>query len=149
MRTGAVLVHHAAVNRVLAYRILSGAFGALLVLFGLVLFVGFFRYQVPHSVPAIPTGPVGHYFVAFTGCALVAWGGGLLGVARDPKTGRALATATALALVMSAVYRMAGWVVGDYYVWLGDLPRGEAALFLALALGFVWLRPRARATPEA
>jgi hypothetical protein len=50
-------------------------------------------------------------------------------------------TATALALVFSAVYRMAGWVVGDYYVWLGDLPRAEAAILLILALLFVWLRP--------
>ena len=136
------------VNKVLAYRVVSGALGTLLLLSGFAFFIGFFRSQVLYSTPAIPTGPVGHYFVAFTGCALVAWGGGLLGVARDPSSGRALATATALALVLSAVYRMAGWMVGDYYVWLGELPRGEAALFLVLALAFVWLRPRAGATAE-
>ena len=49
--------------------------------------------------------------------------------------------------MLSAVYRMAGWVVGDYYVWLGDLPRIEAAIFLVLALLFVWLRPP-RVHPE-
>jgi len=135
-------------TRVRAYRLLTAVMGALLVVSGLAFFFAFFRYQAPGSTPAIPTGPVGHYFVAFTGCALVGWGGGLLGAARDPIAGRAVGTATALALVLSAVYRMAGWVVGDYYVWLGDLPRIEAAIFLVLALLFVWLRPPRAAVVE-
>ena len=135
-------------TRVRAYRLLTAVMGVLLVASGLAFFVAFFRYQTPGSTPAIPTGPVGYYFVAFAGCALVGWGGGLLGAARDPLAGRAIGTATALALVLSAVYRMAGWVVGDYYVWLGDLPRIEAAIFLVLALLFVWLRPPRTAHPE-
>ena len=53
-----------------------------------------------------------------------------------------MGTATAVALVMMAIYRILAWFVGDYYVWLGELPRAEAILFLVLALGFVWLRPR-------
>ena len=105
------------------------------------LFAAFFGYQQPGAAAAIPTGPVGHYFVAFTGCAMVGWGGGLLGAARHPASGRTVGTVTALALVMMGVYRMLAWLVGDYYIWLGELPRAEALLFLALALAFVWLRP--------
>jgi len=85
-------------------------------------------------------GPNGHYFVAFTGSALVAWGGALLGAARHPEHSRTVGTATAVALVMSALYRIVAWVVGDYAL-LGNLLRGEAAAFLLLALAFVWLRP--------
>jgi hypothetical protein len=128
-------------NRSTAYRVLSGSLGVAFLIFGLALTFGFFRYQTPGSIPAIPTGPVGHYFVAFTGCALVAWGGGLLGVARRPLANRTLGTATAFALVLMAVVRMAAWVIGDYYTWLGELPRAEAGFFLLLALAFVWLRP--------
>lgn len=135
-------------TRARAYRLLSGVLGTLFALGGLLFFIAFFRYQAPGSTPVIPTGPVGHYFVAFTGCALVGWGGGLLGAARDPAAGRTVGTATALALVLSAVYRMASWVIGDYYVWLGDLPRIEAAVLLILALLFVWLRPPRAAAPE-
>lgn len=136
-------------SRATAYRALAGVLGVAMLGAGLALFASFFAYQAPGSQPRLPTGPVGHYFAAFAGCALVAWGGGLLGVARDPASGRALATATAVALVLSGLYRMAAWVVGDYYVALGELPRAEAALFLLLALGFVWLRPERRAREAA
>ena len=77
-------------------------------------------------------------------CALIGWGGGLLGASRDPSSGRAIGTATAVALVLSAVYRMVAWIVGDYYVWLGDASRAEAAVLLLLALAFVWWRPEWR-----
>ena len=123
------------------YRILAGAVGLGLVIFGLALVVSFFAYQRPGSTPIVPTGPVGFYFIAFTGCALVGWGGGLLGAARNPSAGRTIGTATALACVMMAVIRMLAWIVGDYYVWLGDLPRIEAGVLLVFALAFVWLRP--------
>jgi hypothetical protein len=112
-----------------------------MVLAGLLLFVSFFGYHAPNSEPGIPTGPVGFYFVAFSGCALVGWGGSLLATARQPRAGRAVGTATAFALVLSAVYRMLGWVVGDYHVLAGELLRVEAGLFLLLALAFLWLRP--------
>jgi hypothetical protein len=111
---------------------------------GLVLFASFFRFHAPGSeVAEIPTGPIGFYFVAFTGCALIGWGGALLAVARQPATGRSIGTTTSVALVLMAVYRMLGWLVGDYYVFAGELLRFEAGLFLALAAAFLWLRPNA------
>jgi len=85
-------------------------------------------------------GPNGAYFVAFTGSCLVAWSGCLLGAARHPTAAPWIATATSFGLVLNAVYRMAAWFVGDYHA-LGELPRIEAGIFLALALAFLWLRP--------
>jgi len=108
---------------------------------GLALFVAFFAYQRPGSEPPLPMGPLGHYFAAFAGCALVGWGGALLAGARDLATGRSIAPMTALALAGLALYRMVGWFMGDYYALMGDLLRIEAAVFLLLALAFVWLRP--------
>ena len=134
----------------MAFRALCGVLGAGLLLMGTLFFVSFFAYHAPDSDLPIPTGPVGFYFVAFTGCALVAWSGCLLAAAAGREGGRAIGSATALALVLSAVYRMAAWIVGDYSVWLGDLPRTEAAIMLVLALGFLWLRPaRVAAAPSA
>ncbi len=124
-----------------SYVWLCGFSGLALCLAGLAFFLAFFGYQAPNSEPGIPTGPVGHYFVAFTGCALIAWGGALISVARQPETGRAIGTSTSFALVLMAVYRMVGWLLGDYYVWVGDLLRAEAGIFLLFALAFLWLRP--------
>jgi hypothetical protein len=124
-----------------------GTLAVAIALFGLALVVDFFLYQRPNSVPAIPTGPVGHYFVAFTGCALLGWAGGLLGAARDPLSSRSVGTMTAFVLALMAVIRMVAWVIGDYTAWLGELPRTEAALFLAIALALVWLRPTVAETP--
>ena len=123
------------------YAWLCGTVGAVLVLIGLVLFVSFFVYHAPNSQAAIPTGPVGFYFVAFEGCALVGWGGSLLATARRPAAGRSIGSVTAFALVLMALYRLAAWVVGDYYAFAGEVLRVEAALFLLLALAFLWLRP--------
>jgi len=108
---------------------------------GLVLFVSFFAYQRPGSQALLPTGPWGHYFAAMAGCALVAWGGTLFAAAREPALGRGVGTATAVGLVGMALYRMAGWVVGDYYAVAGDTLRVEAGIFLLIALALVWLRP--------
>ena len=134
-------------NRERAYRILAGTWGGILIVSGLVLTANFFGYQRVDSTPAIPTGPVGHYFVAFAGCALVGWGGGLIGAAHNPQANRTIGNATALALVLMAVVRMTAWLIGDYYAWLGQLPRVEAAFFLLLALAFVWWRPTADRDP--
>ncbi len=125
-----------------AYRWLCGVLGALLCLFGVGMVFGFFRALGPGGAPAgpIPLDLNGVYFVAFAGCAMVGWGGGLLGAARRPEAGRTVGTATAVALVLSAFYRMFGWFMGDY-AYLGNLLRVEAAIFLLLALAFVWLRP--------
>jgi hypothetical protein len=126
----------------LGYRIVCGLMGAAFTLFGLGSFVAFFRYHAPDGAPPAPfeIGPHGMYFVAFTGCALVAWGGALLGAARRPEGSRTLGTASAFALSLMALYRMIAWIVGDYAA-LGELLRGEAAVFLLLALALVWLRP--------
>jgi len=138
-----------------AYRVLCSLSGGLLGLLGLTLFAGFFAYHAPNSEPALPTGPIGHYFAAFAGCALVGWGGALLAAAREPgAAARAVGTATALALVLAAVTRIAAWFVGDYHAFAGDVLRFEAAGLLVLALLFVWLRPprtavEARARVEA
>ena len=133
-----------------AFSILCATFGGILCVAGLVLFAQFFRFHAPGGLglPLLPMGPNGHYFVAFTGSALVAWGGALLGAARHPEHSRTVGTATAVALVLSAFYRIVAWVVGDYVV-LGDLLRVEAALFLVLALAFVWLRPARLPAGEA
>ncbi|MEZ4215156.1 MAG: hypothetical protein R3E88_01640 [Myxococcota bacterium] len=125
-----------------AYRALCAATGALLALAGAVFLLGAFRGLGPGAPPfgGLPLGPPALYFVAFTGCALVAWGGALASAAREPS--RALGTWTAVGLVLMAVYRMAVWTVGDAPV-PPEVPRIEAAVFLAVALAFVWLRPRA------
>ena len=124
-----------------AFRLVAGATGLLFAGSGLALFVAFFAYQRPGSEPPLPMGPLGHYFAAFAGCALVGWGGSLLAGARDLATGRLLAPISAFGLALLALYRMVGWFMGDYYAWAGDVLRYEAALFLLLALAFVWLRP--------
>jgi hypothetical protein len=124
-----------------SYRVLCGVLGAALLLGGLGLFASFFGYHAPASESPIPTGPVGYYWVATSGCAFVAWGGCLLAAARRPEGGRAAGTWSALGLVMLALMRMVAWIVGDYYVWPGELARTESVVFLLLALAFVWLRP--------
>lgn len=128
-------------DRTRAYRLLSGTMGVAFTAMGLAFVLTFFGYQVAGSTPSIPTGPTGHYFVAFTGCALLGWAGGLFGAARDPLHHRTVGTMTAVALVAMAFVRMVAWVIGDYYVFLGELSRFEAGLFLVIALAFVWLRP--------
>ncbi len=128
-------------NRLRLYRFLMGTLGVAVLVFGIGLVVSFFLYHRPNSVPSIPTGPVGHYFVGFTGCALMGWAGGLIGAARDPLASRSVGTMTAFVLALMAVIRMLAWYVGDYYIWLGDLPRTEASAFLLISLALVWLRP--------
>ena len=128
----------------LAYRILCGVSGGAMLLVGLSAFFGFFVYQGPGSPGAgpLPIGPGGAYYLGALGCAMVAWGGALIGAARKPTAAPWIGTVTALGLVMSGLYRMVAWLVGDY-AYLGEVLRVEAALFLLLALAFVWLRPTA------
>ena len=126
-----------------AYRILCGLMGAAWLAVGASLFSMFFAFHSPggRSGGLFATmGPQGHYLAAFAGCALITWALLLLAAARRPLEGRAVGTATALGLVLCASYRMVAWVVGDYAA-VADLLRIEAAVFLTLALGFVWLRP--------
>ena len=127
------------------YRFLCGLLGAAFVLVGATSILGFFAYHSPGSDVMVPTGPIGFYFVAFAGFAMIGWGGCLLGAAKRPEIGRSVGTATAVALVLGAVIRMAAWFVGDYYVFPGEALRAEATAFLILALAFLWLRPPAPA----
>jgi hypothetical protein len=119
---------------------LCAVLGAAFVAVGLLSLFAFLRYQVPGQTGVLGLGPIGHYVLAFLGCALVGWGGSLFAVLRRPELARSVATATAVALVLSAVYRMIAWVVGDYAA-VGNVLRVEAAVFLLLALALVWLRP--------
>lgn len=125
-----------------AYRILCALIGVSFVLFGVIFLAQFFQSQMPGAAAEgpLPVGPNGAYFVAFTGSCLIAWGGCVLGAARHPTAAPWIATTTALGLVLNAVYRLAAWFVGDYHA-LGNLPRIEAGIFLALALALLWLRP--------
>ena len=142
--------------RLSIYRVLVGALGIAFLLMGFAMIAAFFAYQRPGSVPLIPTGPIGHYWVAFTGCAMLGWAGGLIGAARHPLASRTVSTMTVFVLALMAVLRMIAWLLGDYAGWLGDLPRREATLFLVLALALVWARPTVKqsrasagAVPEA
>jgi hypothetical protein len=128
---------------VVVYRIQCGLLGAAWLAVGAGLFTMFFAYHSPGGRGEglfATMGPQGHYLAAFAGCALLVWGVLLLAAARRPHEGRAVGAATALGLVLCAAYRMVAWIVGDYAA-VGDLLRIEAAVFLTLALGFVWLRP--------
>ncbi len=127
--------------RMRLYRLLMGTLGIAFFVFGVAMVASFFLYQRPNSIPLVPTGPVGHYFVAFTGCALLAWSGGLVGAAREPLSSRSIGTMTAFVLILMSIVRMVAWIIGDYYSWLGDLPRTEASAFLLTALALIWLRP--------
>jgi hypothetical protein len=137
------------------YAVLCWLFGALALLVGLQFLATFFASLAPDAAPAFrgafPIGPTGLYFVAFSGCCLGAWCGALFGAARASRArrgnrtlARAVGTATAVALVLHAVYRMAVWFMGDF-AWLGEIPRFEAGGFLLLALAFLLLRPAKRA----
>lgn len=130
-------------NRLTAYRALCALLGIPLILVGIALVLGFFRALAPGGEapgPLVPLGPNGVYFMALAGTALVGWGGGLLGAVRRPEMGRTVGTASAVALVLAAVHRIFAWLMGDY-AFLGEVLRVEAALFLIVALCFVWLRP--------
>ncbi len=136
-------------SRERSYSILCWVSALPLLAMGAGLFIGFFRYHAPGSegLP-FPLGSWGHYFAAFAGCALIAWGISLVGAARRPATGRSVGTATAVGLALAGTYRMLAWVVGDY-VLVGDVLRLEAAIMIGLSLAFVWLRPVHPARNEA
>ena len=129
-------------GRTRVFSILCWILGIGWLVVGVLGIVAFVRYHAPDSegIELMPMGPNGYYFLAMTGCALVVWGAVLVGAARRPAAGRTVGTATALGLVLCGLYRMLAWIVGDYAA-VGDVLRVEAAVFLVLALAFVWLRP--------
>ena len=131
--------------RGIAYRVLCGGVGLGLMLFGMGFVLSYFAALGPgagETIPGVVMGPPALYFMAFSGCALVGWGGALFGVLRDSTSpaSRAIGTSTTLALVLSAAYRIGAWFMGES-PFPGDLPRVEAGLMLLLALAFLWLRP--------
>ena len=71
----------------MVYSMLCRVLGVLLVAVGLLMLASFFRSLLPGAAPAfaVPIGPNGMYFVAFTGCALVGWGGSLFAAVRGAR----------------------------------------------------------------
>ena len=126
------------------YRILCALVGAAWLLAGGGLFAMFFGFHAPggRDPDALfaTMGPYGHYMAAFAGCALLVWALMLLVAAFRPHAVRAVGAATAFGLSLCALYRMVAWAAGDYAA-LGDVLRLEAAVFLVVALAFVWIRP--------
>lgn len=57
----------------------------------------------------------------------------------EPRSGRGIGTASAVGLVLNAVFRMLVWFSGEY-AEVGILPRAESMVMLLLALGLIWLR---------
>jgi hypothetical protein len=90
--------------------------------------------------PLFDTDPWGAYMVGIAGSALVVWAIALGALARAPATHRGVATATTVGLVLGAILRLLAWYSGEYRQ-AGEQLRLESAVFLAMALGFVWLRP--------
>ena len=127
----------------MTYRVLCRVLGVGLAAGGIAFLIGFVSALAPGGTvlgPIAPLGPNGLYFMAFTGCCLIGWGGGLFGAARNPAAGRIIGTFSAWALVAMGLFRFLGWFLGDFS-HLGSLPRIEAVIFFALAIAFIWLRP--------
>ncbi len=128
-----------------AYTLLCWLTGLVFVVSGAAMFgisLVSFAPSAPQLLP-FPMGPQSYYFLASTGAALLAWGGCLIAAGRGLGA-RPIGTASALGLVLLAVYRILAWFMADF-AWAGELLRVEAGVFLVLALALLWLRPPARA----
>lgn len=128
--------------RHLAYRALAAATASFFLLFGFVFLCGFIDrtlFQVL-AHPLFETDAWGYYILGVAGTALIAWAVALFATARAPTVHRGVATATTVGLILGAVLRLLAWYSGEYRD-AGDQLRLESAVFLVLALGFVWLRP--------
>lgn len=140
-------------SKTVAYRMLSAAVMILCFAIGGLLLVAFFiNVLVPASMQprtqAFPTNYWGYYMVGFAGTLLITWGACLMAVVRTPTLARGVGTASAVGLVLNAVFRMLAWFSGEF-AEVGNLPRIEAAIMLLLALGFIWLRPPAMRSGSA
>lgn len=128
-----------------AFRLLAALTMILCFLIGGALLFGFFTNVLlplsmqPASLP-IATDYWGFYMMGFAGTLLITWGACLLAAVRAPAASRGIGTATAVGLVVNAVFRMLAWFSGEY-AEVGNLPRVESAVMLLLALGFIWARP--------
>lgn len=136
--------------RHLPYRVLAAVTALFFFLFGFVFICGFIDralFQV-FTRPLFDTDPWGYYMLAIAGGALVVWAVALASAVRAPAENRAVATATTVGLILGAVLRLLAWYSGEYRP-AGDQLRLESALFLVLALGFIWLRPPRPGPPTA
>ncbi|MGH7949808.1 MAG: hypothetical protein ACREQF_11320 [Candidatus Binataceae bacterium] len=140
--------------RYLAYRALCVILMLAAFLVGLTMLFGFLTGTLaPYSMTGgqsslPPTDYWGYYWMGYGGCLLITWGAMLAPALRAPALSRGIGTATALGLVINAVFRMAAWFSGEY-AETGNVLRVEAAGMLLLAIALVWLRPpRAAATAE-
>jgi hypothetical protein len=125
-----------------AYRVVAGLVAAFCFVFGTLFVVAFLDrtlFQVL-ARPLFATDHWGYYILGFSGVALFAWGGCLVGAVRRPTASPGIANVTAGGLVLAAILRLLAWYAGEYRL-AGDQLRVEAAVLVVLALGLVWLRP--------
>lgn len=135
--------------RHLPYRVLAAATAFFFFLFGFVFICGFIDralFQV-FARPLFDTDPWGYYMLGVAGSALIVWGVALASAVRTPEANVGVATATTVGLVLGAMLRLLAWYSGEYRL-AGDQLRIESAVFLVLALGFVWLRPPRPESPR-
>jgi hypothetical protein len=134
----------------LAYRALAAVTAFFFFLFGFVFICGFIDralFQV-FARPLFDTDPWGYYLLGMAGTALVVWAVALATAVRMPEANPGVATATTVGLVLGAILRLLAWYSGEYRL-AGDQFRLESAMFLVLALGFIWLRPPRPEPPQA
>ncbi len=125
-----------------AYGRLCGITGGGLILLGFTLLTVMLVFLTNGQSP-IPVDGVGHYFVAFTGSVLVAWGLSLQVASRHMELARILAPASAIGMALMAFYRLVIVLSSaDVRAWVGFLPMGEAFLFGGLAIAFWWGSPK-------
>jgi hypothetical protein len=125
-----------------AYRVLAGFTGLIATLLGTIFVVAFLDravFQV-FARPLFDTDIGGYFIVGLAGCVLFAWGGCLFVSARRPYENPGIATATATALIVTALLRLLAWYSGEFWL-IRDQLRLEAAVLAIAALGFIWLKP--------
>ncbi len=133
-----------------AYRALAAVTAFFFFLFGFVFICGFIDralFQV-FARPLFDTDPWGYYMLGVAGSVLVMWAVALASVVRTPAANPGVATATTVGLVLGSILRLLAWYSGEYRL-AADQLRLESAVFLVLALGFVWLRPPRAESPTA
>ena len=125
-----------------AYGRLCGITGGALILLGLILLTSMLL-NLNNGQSPIPTDGVGHYFVAFTGSVLVAWGLSMQVASRNIELASILAPANAMGMALMALYRFVIVLISaDVRAWVGFIPMGEAFLFAILGIAFWWGRSK-------
>lgn len=125
-----------------AYGRLCGITGGALTLLGITMLAIMLIFLITGQSP-IPTGEVGHYFLAFTGSVLVAWGLSLRLASRNGELAYLLAPANSIGMAFMAFYRFVIVLSStDVRAWIGFIPIGEGLFFGGLAIAFWWGRPK-------